>query len=88
MRFRCLLKDRVLHYAPEYATKIIMACVVLHNMCLEYNVPLPEDCNAEHPTLAAEITTETVAETLPGASRVNRDLVAGRLHREQVIASL
>ncbi|XP_050062915.1 putative nuclease HARBI1 [Aphis gossypii] len=32
MRFRCLLIHRVLHYAPEKATAIINACVVLHNM--------------------------------------------------------
>ncbi|KAK9717537.1 DDE superfamily endonuclease [Popillia japonica] len=36
MRFRCLLKhrNRVLHYTPQAASKIINACVVLHNMCI------------------------------------------------------
>ncbi|CAI6355515.1 unnamed protein product [Macrosiphum euphorbiae] len=43
MRFRCLLKHRVLHYAPEKATAIINACVVLHNMCITYNEPEPID---------------------------------------------
>ncbi|XP_050066119.1 putative nuclease HARBI1 [Aphis gossypii] len=43
MRFRCLLKDRVLHYKPEKASQIINACVVLHNMCIEYNVPEIEE---------------------------------------------
>ena len=42
-RFRCLLQDRVLHYAPVYVSKIILSCVVLHNLCLEHNIPLPED---------------------------------------------
>jgi hypothetical protein len=32
------LKDRVLHYKPEKTTAIINACIVLHNMCTEYNI--------------------------------------------------
>ncbi|KAF0713126.1 putative nuclease HARBI1, partial [Aphis craccivora] len=35
MRFRCLLKHRVLHYSPLKASKIVNACAVLHNMCVE-----------------------------------------------------
>ncbi|XP_030757741.1 putative nuclease HARBI1 isoform X2 [Sitophilus oryzae] len=42
-RFRCLLKHRVLHYKPRKACEIINACVVLHNICIEYNVPLPPE---------------------------------------------
>jgi len=40
MRFRCLLKHRVLHYSPSTASKIIYTCAVLHNMCINENVPL------------------------------------------------
>ncbi|KAL5245888.1 hypothetical protein ACI65C_013296 [Semiaphis heraclei] len=43
MRFRCLLKDRTLHYSPSKASKIVLACVVLHNLCIEENVPLIDD---------------------------------------------
>lgn len=42
MRFRCLLKHRVLHYTPQMATRIINACVVLHNICIQNNVQEPE----------------------------------------------
>lgn len=34
-RFRCLLKARALHYHPKFAAKIVMACCVLHNMCMQ-----------------------------------------------------
>jgi len=33
-----LLKHRVLHYEPLKASKIINACVVLHNICIDNNV--------------------------------------------------
>lgn len=31
-RFRCLSKQRVLHYSHETAAKIIYCCVILHNI--------------------------------------------------------
>lgn len=33
-----MLKHRVLHYEPLKASKIINACVVLHNICIDNNV--------------------------------------------------
>ncbi|XP_063911205.1 putative nuclease HARBI1 [Zophobas morio] len=36
--FRCLLKDRVLHYSPEVAGKIIYSCAVLHNILRIRNI--------------------------------------------------
>ncbi|KAG6453914.1 hypothetical protein O3G_MSEX008405 [Manduca sexta] len=32
-RWRCLLGARQLHYSPEVAGKITIACCVLHNIC-------------------------------------------------------
>lgn len=43
MRFRCLLKHRVLSYAPSKACQIISACVVLHNLCIDHNIPEADD---------------------------------------------
>ncbi|KAF5289306.1 hypothetical protein FQA39_LY15144 [Lamprigera yunnana] len=38
MRFRCLLKHSASFYAPEVVSKIVGACVVLHNICIERNI--------------------------------------------------
>lgn len=42
-RWRCLCKDRVLHYHPTKCAKIITACSVLYNLALDYGVPEPEE---------------------------------------------
>ncbi|XP_046976572.1 putative nuclease HARBI1 [Vanessa cardui] len=41
-RWRCLLRDRVLHYHPRVASKITMACCVLHNIALQAGLPPPQ----------------------------------------------
>ncbi|KAK3922356.1 Putative nuclease [Frankliniella fusca] len=41
-RFRCLLKDRVLHYDGKRAGEMVKACCVLHNMCMDARLPEPE----------------------------------------------
>ncbi|CAH2005476.1 unnamed protein product [Acanthoscelides obtectus] len=41
-RFRCLLKERVLHYAPFRAGQIINATSVLHNMCVRANLDMED----------------------------------------------
>lgn len=40
-RFRCLLKDRALHYKPRNAARIIMACAILHNIAIHYRLDHP-----------------------------------------------
>jgi hypothetical protein len=42
-RFRCLHGHRALNYNPIRAAKIIYTSSILHNMCITYNVPIPED---------------------------------------------
>ncbi|KOB71815.1 putative nuclease HARBI1, partial [Operophtera brumata] len=41
-RWRCLCKDRVLHYKPVKCAQIIQACCVLNNIALDFGVPEPE----------------------------------------------
>ncbi|KAJ8962940.1 hypothetical protein NQ314_005657 [Rhamnusium bicolor] len=46
--WRCLRKDRILHYQPEPASIIIYTCAILHNLLLDryvnkiIRVPLPD----------------------------------------------
>lgn len=81
MRFRCLLKHRVLHYSPEKASKIINACVLLHNLCIENNIELPDDVEEQDPPEMGVYIPE--ANNL--AERVNPALAAGRRQRSRLI---
>lgn len=42
-RWRCLLRHRVLHYEPTKCAKIINACAVLHNLCLNDGIVIEDD---------------------------------------------
>lgn len=46
-RFRCLLRHRTLHYAPEMAGLIINACAILHNMCINSELTIELDVEAD-----------------------------------------
>ncbi|XP_067215635.1 putative nuclease HARBI1 [Linepithema humile] len=41
-RWRCLRKERALHYKPEFAALIVNAVCVLHNYAKHFNVPDPD----------------------------------------------
>ncbi|CAG4972148.1 unnamed protein product [Parnassius apollo] len=46
-RFRCIHKHRMLHYDSVKASKIIAAVVVLHNVAIKRNEPLPDELELE-----------------------------------------
>ena len=85
MRFRCLLRHRVLHYSPEFFSKIINACCVLHNMCIEYNVPEPEP---EEQDANVDFGLADPQANLPENVQNNLDLQAGRQMRNRIIEYL
>ncbi|GBP40851.1 Putative nuclease HARBI1 [Eumeta japonica] len=63
-RWRCLLKHRTLHYNPDIAQKIIIACCVLHNMAIEHNIPPIELTNKrQREEQEASTSTETPPRT-------------------------
>lgn len=43
MRFRKILKERTARYKPNFVSSIIKTKAVLHDMCIENNVPIPQD---------------------------------------------
>lgn len=36
-RFGCLSTTKGLYYSPEKATKVVISCCILHNICIAYN---------------------------------------------------
>ncbi|KAL0869532.1 hypothetical protein ABMA27_005802 [Loxostege sticticalis] len=87
-RWRCLNKDRTLHYAPEKCAKIITACAVLHNIAIDFLVPLPEDSE----TVAQAQDVQTVPTETLASSRLrestSEDLVRGRATRRALVERL
>lgn len=49
-RWRCLLRHRVLHYEPTKCAKIINACAVLHNLCLNDGIVIEDDDDDDDPS--------------------------------------
>lgn len=86
-RFRCLLKMRTLHYAPEMAAKIVNACVVLHNMCIDNNIPAPDAEPGDEELdfgMLPPINDENNIPPTP-AGRVNPELELGRRVQRNII---
>ncbi|KAM3966291.1 putative nuclease HARBI1 [Aphomia sociella] len=81
-RWRCLCKDRTLHYKPEKCAKIILACSALHNLALQYGVPDPDDdtiIGQGEDFSRLEVVTE---------SDGRDDLLRGRALRSQLVDRL
>ncbi|XP_029346116.1 putative nuclease HARBI1 isoform X1 [Acyrthosiphon pisum] len=85
MRFRCLLKHRVLHYAPEKASSIINACTVLHNICIGNNLPIIDNDGEFEENDYGILNNTAINE--PNATRANTELIAGKRMQQQIINS-
>lgn len=82
MSFRCLLRQRVLHYIPPTAAKIINTCAVLHNMAIIDREGDPEAVELlwENNNDFGLFDNGPVDENLyQPIGHVNRELVAGQL---------
>lgn len=82
-RFRCLLQHRTLHYAPTKAVKIIKACCILHNICINNNVEKRDD--VELPDNGFDGANVLDYNEMVDVRNVNPHLVAGRALRERYV---
>lgn len=75
-----MLKHRILHYSPVKACKIVNACTVLHNICIENNIIKEVDIEE----IDLEIFEPVVNEEADGQG-LNEDLAAGKRMQRRVI---
>jgi hypothetical protein len=85
MRLRCLLKHRVLHYAPTSRARIINACVVLHNLCIDRNIPEPEHENGDDELNFGLFENANYREIEIPRMGQNQELMAGRNLQRRII---
>lgn len=80
MRFQCLYHHRILHYSPKKASKIIIVCIILHNICIIRNIANVEgDDDIE---VAEAPADEMMSDDDDNSNRI---LNAGRRVRSQYI---
>ncbi|KAF9811668.1 hypothetical protein SFRURICE_011031 [Spodoptera frugiperda] len=77
-RWRCVCKDRVLHYKPAKCAQIIIACCILHNIATDFNIPDPEDSEGDI------ALTDTSVNDPVHEHEINNDLLMGRAVRDQL----
>ncbi|KAI4455575.1 hypothetical protein MML48_9g00001478 [Holotrichia oblita] len=76
-RFRCMLKHRVLHYLPERAAKIINVCVMMHNFCIDNQLPPPE--------LVEDMDDLGMDVVFNEPNLLNNAYLAGRRQQERIV---
>lgn len=90
LRFRCLLKHRVLHYDPTTASKIINSCVILHNLCIHNNIPLVQFGDDEEDrfiNIDYGIYDQNARNENNERNHRNEDLLAGRRLQQLIIVN-
>ncbi|XP_046406372.1 putative nuclease HARBI1 [Ischnura elegans] len=73
-RWRCLLRDRTLHYHPQRASDIISVCAILHNILLHFGVPLPEEPEEERDNVVPN-GGEPIGDALARARRIQNHII-------------
>lgn len=72
-----------MHYKPEKATLIINACVVLHNICITFNIP-ENDCNFDEVDLGIHDDEDAIN----NEQNSDRHYIQGQRQRNKIIGYL
>ncbi|XP_022182585.1 putative nuclease HARBI1 [Myzus persicae] len=83
MRFRCLLKHRVLHYSLEKAASIINSCTILHNISISNNIPIIRNIEDLTDIDLGNIDNDPEVEQI--VNRINPELTAGKRMQQTII---
>lgn len=75
-RFRCLSKQRVLHYSPKKASKFVIVCSILHNFYIDFRVNPVINNDEEHVDIVNGVQVNQIYD-IPAAP--------GRRAREQIV---
>lgn len=75
-----MLKHRVLHYLPHKASSIINSCVLLHNLCINENIPLIDEFEEDYDLGFIEQNNTNIDII---NNKQNPELTAGRRVRQQ-----
>lgn len=70
--FRCLHKDRILHYSPLNAGNITAACCILHNIRIENNELVESDLIHDHLESESPQDEETISKPLTRHGKLTR----------------
>ncbi|XP_064465745.1 putative nuclease HARBI1 [Ornithodoros turicata] len=84
-RFRCLQRYRGLHYSPHRASNIVVACAVLHDICMHWRAP-PADAQGEDDLDDGEASEDSTSHPVP--PRETDTYEAGGAVRAQLIDDL
>lgn len=77
-----MLKHRVLHYHPHKASSTINSCVLLHNLCINENIPLIDEFEEDYDLGFIEQNNANIDII---NNRRNPEPTAGRLVRQQIV---
>lgn len=80
-RWRCLCKQRMLHYKPTTCSKIINACSVLHNICIVNFDNISEDEVFYELGDANEFTQFPAGNSLHTEGNNNRSIVMNHVNQ-------
>lgn len=75
MRFRCMLKERTARYSPQFMGQLIIACVALHNMCIENNMQLNNNLPVADEFRNVQLPDNFVNNLLDEGQRVRQNIV-------------